>query len=102
MIDKSVIRKKIEKEYPQKSERFYKAMLEKINSDCLPEFEQNLLEWCTDKPLSEIKIYDNYTIEMIINKFPFADFPYILTAIKNTRNTEHPELIWEWFVSGHR
>ena len=102
MIDKELIIQKLKREYSDKSEHFYAKKSDEIVSDCFPEFEQNLLEWCNDQPLTEIPIYENgCSIKSLMQAYPFASFDYILKAIKRTKNTNHPELISIWFTQNH-
>ena len=98
MVNKELIIQKLKREYPDKSEYFFNQRADNMMSNCLPQFEQNLLEWCNDQPLTPIPIYeDGPTIQNILDIFPYVEISFVLMNIKAVYDMNHPELIGECF-----
>ena len=65
-------------------------------SDCCDELKQNLTEWLDEKPLSDIKIRDKYTINMVLNLHGNNDFISAFTALDAYAKNPTAEIrIWQ-------
>lgn len=84
MVDKEIIKKKLQSQEPENfnteeiSERLAEIMIEK----CIPELEANLMEWAEDKPYSDVIIGNGWTVNKILEIYPWVGLQEILLALK--------------------
>ena len=85
MLDKELIRKRViefqQKEIPDETINVDKEV-DKIIRNCLPEFEQNVVEWCNYQPLTEVKFINDWSLKKLYEVFPDSCFSYLLNVAK--------------------
>ena len=84
MIDKEKIKEKIRADnfMKNRSDDFVDRWTELTIQNCIPELEQNLMEWAEDKPYSDIVIGNGWTVNKILEIYPWVGFQEILLAMK--------------------
>ena len=99
MVDKEIIKKKLQSQEPDNfnneeiSERLAEIMIEK----CIPELEQNLMEWAEDKPFADIVVGDGWTVNKILEIFPWVSFDEILYAMKFYKENGYEDEMFTMF-----
>ena len=93
MVDKNVIIKKVNTytTLHNLDDDFKNRFAEMIINDCIPELEQNLMEWAEDKPFTDIVVGNGWTVNKILDIYPWVDFPEILTALKHYKEDEYKD-----------
>ena len=85
MLDKELITKRViefqEKEIPDEV-IFVDNEVRQIVENCLPEFEQNVVEWCNHESLTEVKFIDDWSLKKLYEMFPNSCFSYLLGIAK--------------------
>ena len=101
MLDKELIRKRVvefqEKEIPDE-EIFVDTEANNIVKNCLPEFEQNVMEWCNHEPLTEIEFVKDWSVKRLYETFPKSCFSYILWVAKHCKERNSDNIV-RWFTT---
>ena len=102
MVDKEIIKKKLQSQEPDNfnteeiNERLAEIMIEK----CIPELETNLMEWAEDKPFTDIVVGDGWTVNKILEIFPWVSFNEILSALKFYKEHGYQDEMFTVFFYG--
>ena len=100
MLDEELIRKRvIEFQEKEMSDEvfFVNVEVKQIIDNCLPEFEQNVVEWCNHEPLTEIKFIDDWSLKKLYEMFPDSCFSYLLGVAKSCKETNCGNVA-SWFT----
>ena len=84
MIDKEKIKEKIRADnfMKNRSEDFIDRWTDATIQNCIPELETNLMEWAENKPYSDVVIGNGWTVNKILEMYPWVGFQEILLALK--------------------
>ena len=100
MVDKQLIKQRVgefqQKEVPNETV-FVDFEVEEIIENCLPKFEQNLLEWCNHEPLTEIKFLNDWSIKKILELYPKTCFSLALWVAKRYDGKDSGN-VTRWFT----
>ena len=91
MIDEKIIKEKIKKDESMKnrSDDFVERWTELTIQNCIPELEQNLMEWAENKPYSDVVIGNGWTVNKLLKIYPWINMMDILIAMKAYKNCNY-------------
>ena len=72
--------------------------INEIVKNCLPEFEQNVMEWCNHEPLTEVKFVDDWSLKKLYEAFPDSCFSYLLWVAKHCKERNSSNIA-RWFTT---
>ena len=84
MINKAILKKKIQRieSKNNRSEEYIDKIVDITIQECIPELETNLMEWAEDKPYSDVVIGNGWTVNKILEMYPWVSFQEIMSALK--------------------
>ena len=91
MIDGKIVKEKIRKEKMMNncSEDLLDRLTDSVINSCIPEMEQNLMEWAMDKPFTDVVIGNGWTVNKLLEIYPWINMMDILIAMKAYKNCNY-------------
>ena len=72
-----------------RSDDFVDRWTELTIQNCIPELEQNLMEWAENKPYSDVVIGNGWTVNKLLEIYPWINMMDILIAMKAYKNCNY-------------